>query len=68
MKPFILPTTDKERNLAWTKCLCGGHYVLYVDDQDRPLLAHSLPYCERYEAIEDTEQAIKFSQANQGVV
>jgi hypothetical protein len=67
MKPEIKPTTKEDLEQPWLDCLCGGKYCLYVDVQDRPLLAHSLPWCERYEKIEDTEQAVTFSQANRGV-
>jgi hypothetical protein len=63
----IKPTTETEKRLPWAKCLCGGKYVLYNDDQNRPVLAHSLPWCKRYETIDDTEQAVKFSQVNRGV-
>lgn len=67
MKPQIVPTTDAERALPWGKCLCGGRYCLYADEKNRPHLVHTLPWCERFEKVEDTDQAIAYSQANRGI-
>lgn len=45
------------------RCQCGGTYALgYVEGA--ACLDHSLPFCDRYRAVRDTDQAVAFSKEN----
>ena len=44
-------------------CKCGGSYALGYRD-NAPVLTHTLPYCARYLAVSDTEEAVRFSAEN----
>lgn len=63
----ITPTTAKERAYTWHNCRCGGKYALIIKEAGYSELLHSLPFCNRYEKIVSTADAINFSQANLGI-
>lgn len=49
-------------------CQCGGRYCLGFNERREPSLVHTLPYCARYVAVEDTDQAVVFSRQNREAI
>lgn len=48
-------------------CQCGGKYRLGFSqsgERGKPMLVHTLPHCARYQAVQDTDQAVAFSREN----
>ena len=63
----LLPIGFKSKHpIAWGDCLCGGKFGLagYDDNAETPLCYHTVPYCERYNAINTVADAASFSQQN----
>ena len=48
---------------GYGSCACGGRYSLgYVNGQAR--FEHTLPTCKEWDAIENTDDAVTYSQRN----
>lgn len=61
------PTTHAMPKAATGRCRCGGRYSLEYDDEQHPQLSHSVPVCARYEAVQSSDDAVRYSEENRGV-
>lgn len=61
-----LPVDLKSKGpIAWGQCLCGGKFGLAgFEEPEAPLCYHTVPYCERYNAISTVADAADFSRQN----
>lgn len=46
------------------KCpYCTGNFTVGTTDNDEPVILHSVPTCEKYDAIQSTDDAVRYMRA-----
>jgi len=63
---FVSPPTPvfKDPYSPQYPCQCGGKYTLARDEQGEPMVTHTMPFCDRFMALDDTADAVRFSEEN----